>query len=522
MTLSEPDEYSDPVDLLVDSAPGVTDYQQRDHPARGTRKGMTREQRADHDRRIAEACHDGMTQSRAAIEFGVSTSTVNAAVRRYDSAEAAASSLPEKPRQTRSPRRDPVTVADVFDGREALRRLRDNARNAGEAPFAVLAAAIIRVLVATPPTLTLPGVGARSGTGSLNMYAALAAPSGGGKGESADVARNSLDVIDTHGTAVTVRELPIGSGEGLIAAFMPPPGATEPEESRLLFDVDEITQLTALSGRTGATLEPTILSMFSGKTVGNTNASKETTRRVEAGTYRVGILTAMQPSNAGDLLNKHGSGLPQRFLWADMDDPEHDMDTPEAPPVQVKVPAKDDPPRSVVVCDEVRAAIRADKEGKRDGHYPHAWDSHAIQCQEIVGVALSLLDGRNGDVTSEDWRLAGLIWQHNRDTRVKCLQGSRDKATEEATERLLVRTAARDRVSDSRVEKAREVIEEALRAGQGRFARSKVRNDKARRCRTEFDDVLAEMKEDRKVSIATDKTAGAEWVVDIREDTEGA
>lgn len=417
------------------------------------------------------------------------------------------------------PRRE-VTVSDVFDNRESLRSIRDNARNAGEAPFAVLAAVIIRVLVATPPALTLPGMGARSTPGSLNMYAAVAAPSGGGKGEVMAMAENCVIITDTHGKRVDIPVEPPGSGEGLVAKFTMPADPEVMPTTRVLFDVDEITNLTALSGRTGATLQPTLLSMWSGKTVGNTNASAATSRRVEGGTYRIGIIAGVQPSNAGALLNEAGSGLPQRFLWASMADPGVDLTTPAAPPVQVQVPAFDDPARSVNVCPEVRAALCADKVNKRKGMYPHPWDSHALQCREIIAVALSLLDGRDGDVTADDWHLAALIWQHNRDTRFKCLQGSRSQATEVATERERVRTEARDQVGDDRMDRAREVIAQALTEGNGRFHRSRVRNGKARRCRTEFDDILNEMIEARELALTRDQETGAEWVTDVRDSPE--
>lgn len=449
------------------------------------------------------------TPTRTPVE---ATNTTGAHSRTPQTPTGPDSAAPNAGEQADGPARREVTVSEVFDGRRSLRSIRDNARNAGEAPFAVLVAVIIRVLCATPPSLTLPGLGARSAPGSLNLYGALAAPSGGGKGEVMALAENCIEITDTRGKRVDVPVHPIGTGEGLVATFAMPEDPDVMPTTCALFDVDEITNLTALSGRIGATLQPTLLSMWSGKTVGNTNASKTTSRRVEGGRYRLGVLAGVQPANAGALLDEAGSGLPQRFVWASMDDPEHDMDTPPAAPVQVTVPSFEDPARSVEVCHQVREALRADKERKREGRYPHPWDSHALQCREIIAVALSLLDGRNGDVTAEDWHLAGLVWQHNRNTRWKCLQGSRDQATEEAAERERVRIGARDQMDDDRMTRAREVIEQALSDGKGSFHRSAIRNGKARRCRAEFDDVLTEMIEARKLTPSRDEDTGAEWV----------
>lgn len=419
------------------------------------------------------------------------------------------------------PQLTPVTVAEMFDSRASLRSIRDNARNAGEAPFAVLVAVIIRLLACTPPSLTLPGFGARSAPGSLNLYGAVAAPSGGGKGEVMALAENCLIVRDTHGKVVDLETFSIGSGEGLVAVFDMPEDPEELPVTRAMAEVDEITELTALSGRTGATLQPKLLSMWSGKSVGNRNRGKGTSQQVEAGRYRLTVMAGVQPGNADSLLNPEAStsGLPQRFLWASMTDPGYDMSTPAADPVTVEVPAGDDRARSVEVCPEVWDALRADKARKRAGNYPHPWDSHAIQCREIIGVALSLLDGRNGDVDAEDWRLSGLLWRHNRDTRLDCLRGSHARAAAAAADRERVREDARGQLGDDRMSRAREVIEWALSDGNGRFHRSEVRNGKVRRYRAEFDDVLTEMAEARQVVVSRDKETGAEWVIDLRQDT---
>lgn len=360
----------------------------------------------------------------------------------------------------------PVTVDQVFNGRASLRSIRDNARNAGEAPFAVLIACIIRLLACTPPSLTLPGFGVRSAPGSLNLYGAVAAPSGGGKGEVMALAEHCMTIRDTHGQIVDLETFSIGSGEGLVSVFEMPDDPETMPTTRAMAEVDEITELTALSGRTGATLQPKLLSMWSGKSVGNRNRGRDTSQQVDAGRYRLTVMAGVQPGNAGALLNPEAStsGLPQRFVWASMEDHGYDPDTPAVDPVRVNVPAGDDPARSVNVCPEVRAALRDDKAMKRAGRYPHPWDAHAIQCKEILGVALSLLDGRNGDVSPEDWRLAGLLWQHNRDTRRACLAVCEGAAVDAAAARRVTDAEARDRAADTMTEKYTHTVrEKALR-----------------------------------------------------------
>ncbi|MGP5039265.1 DUF3987 domain-containing protein [Corynebacterium variabile] len=407
--------------------------------------------------------HDHPVQAPTSAE---STPSVSPAKRLNDHPAPTGTPQPRKQPLTSTdvPRLTPVTVEEVFDGRASLRSIRDNARNAGEAPFAVLIAVIIRLLACTPPSLTLPGFGVRSAPGSLNLYGAVAAPSGGGKGEVMALAEHCMTIRDTHGQIVDLETFSIGSGEGLVSVFEMPDDPETMPTTRAMAEVDEITELTALSGRTGATLQPKLLSMWSGKAVGNRNRGKDTSQQVAAGRYRLTVLAGVQPGNAGELLNAEAStsGLPQRFIWASMEDKGFNPDTPAVDPVRIEVPAFDDPARNVKVCKEVWDALRADKARKRAGKYPHAWDSHAIQCTEILAVALSLLDGRDGDVNPEDWRLAGLLWQHNRDTRRACLAVCEGAAVEAAAARRITDAEARDQAADTITEKYTSTVRERV------------------------------------------------------------
>lgn len=507
-------------------------------------RSLSREQREIRNREIWQVLDMGADQYQTAEVFDMDQSAVSRVVRNGrpstgspDQQEPADDERPDSlpgtgdrdrttlvpddeaaARRATAPEAQPqVTVAEMFDGRASLRSIRDNARNAGQAPFAVLLAVIIRLLACTPPSLTLPGIGKLSSPGSLNLYGAVTAASGGGKGEVMALAEHCLRVRDTHDRAVDVETFPIGSGEGLVAMFALPEDPEELPVTRAMAEVDEITELTALSGRTGATLQPKLLSMWSGKAVGNQNRSKATSQQAQAGRYRLTLLSGVQGGNAAALLNPQASvnGLPQRFVWASMTDHGFNMDTPAAEPVAVEVPAGDDRARSVEVCPEIREAIRADLRGKRTGRPPHPWDAHAIQCREIIGVALSLLDGRNGDVSSDDWRLSGLLWRHNRDTRNQCMRESQTSSADAAADRERVRDDARGQLGDDRMRQAREAIETALSEGGGRFLRSAVRN-KGRRYRNEFDDVLTEMVEARQVALSQDQETGAQWVTDLR------
>ena len=92
--------------------------------------------------------------------------------------------------------------------------------------------------------------------------------------------------------------------------------------------IDEGEALTQLGTRSGSTLLLTLRSIWSGKTIGNTNAARENRRIVPAGQYTFGVIVGLQDSKAGPLLDDVDAGTPQRFGWSYA----IDSDLPDAPP----------------------------------------------------------------------------------------------------------------------------------------------------------------------------------------------
>ncbi|MGP5300943.1 hypothetical protein ACTXM9_15065, partial [Corynebacterium variabile] len=84
-----------------------------------------------------------------------------------------------------------------------------------------------------------------------------------------------------------------------------------------------------------------------------------------------------------------------------------------------------------------------------------------------------------------------------------------------AVEREETRDAAMDRVSASRAARARRLIEDALKAGNGRCSRSEL-NRRARKYRDEFSDVCEEMTEARQIACDVDPATGKTWLIDLR------
>src|SRR5699024_6727136 len=79
----------------------------------------------------------------------------------------------------------------------------------------------------------------------------------------------------------------------------------------------------------GSTLMPQLRQLYSGETIGFSNAGKDTRVTVPRHTYRAGLIVGVQPLKAGALLDDADGGTPQRFIWAPVGDPA----APDTPPV---------------------------------------------------------------------------------------------------------------------------------------------------------------------------------------------
>lgn len=399
--------------------------------------------------------------------------------------------------QPSTTRPTPPTVDDVFDRRASLQMLRDNAREAcHKSPWAVLGAAIAYVLAAVPPGLQLPPTGKYGSPGSLNQFIAITGGSGAGKGETIDIARKSLNIVDTAGRQVYTEYGNGGSGEGLISAFLPPEDEQEIRLTRKLVVFDEIAELASLKARKGSTTESTLLSMWSGKQVGNDNATKETSRRLVAHTYRLAVVAGVQGENSGVLFSGTHSGLPQRFVWFDHKDIGAPRVSPQASdkPLEVTVPCEADPVRIVGIPDTALAEIEEAGWRKSQGNTPHPLDSHRELSMLKIGVALSLLDGRNGDVGEDDWQLAGLVWEHNEHTRLECWEQSRAHDVERSAEKIARGAQAREQADWQQMRKLQQRIVDILsRSDELRWSGAGQLRDQIRRNREQAWDVLQQL-----------------------------
>lgn len=392
----------------------------------------------------------------------------------------------------------------VFTHSPALRSLWGHSISRLCSPWGALGAALVRTSVALEPEVVLPNY---VGTyGSLNLMVGLVANSGGGKGASESVARDCFMV--SKGTQEQViLEKPLGSGEGIAETFTRRAAANSEEEhgtlTRALFTVSEIDKLGALKSRQGATVMETLRQVFSGETIGNTNGNKDTSRNVQAHTYRATLLVGIQPRRSGVLLSTDevDGGTAQRFLWLPTEP--YPLDKRQRPgelsPAVVNLADSINTGERVViefpkqVGDHTRQ-LRIDRlTGK--SHDPLAGHRNLLQLK--VAAHLAVIGGRTA-ATMNDWHVADLILQKSDETRLWCLDGLKEVQETEATrraERALTQEEARHKQTMKRL---REQAVQKL----GAYGRMRIEGTEGLEQRTAYKyrhlvkDVVAELEED--------------------------
>ena len=300
---------------------------------------------------------------------------------------------------------------DFWQSRPSLQQIYDAALGRMCSPWAVLAHCAARALMIVGPAGYLPPL--IGGAGSLNSFFAIIAPSGGGKSAAEDVSRSIIPV--TH------LERSLGSGEGLVESFFRPADKETGEPAgryqKILFLVDESDILAALRSRSGATIAGMLRTAWSGKTL-SLGYRGRTNEIIEAHSYRMCLIVAMQPAKAAWLLEDADGGTPQRFLWFPSTDPRISLDKwRNDDPQMLAVP----PWREweyafeIPLPDEARELILSEREKAAQGQQD-ALDGHALFCREKFAYALAVLDNRI-EMSSEDWRLAGIASEVSARTR---------------------------------------------------------------------------------------------------------
>ncbi|MFF4356900.1 hypothetical protein [Streptomyces sp. NPDC001604] len=317
-----------------------------------------------------------------------------------------------------------------------------------------------------------------AGYASLNLFGGIIGPSGIGKSSGVEVAERLMPAP----AGLDFRDgLPIGSGEGLAEVFM---GVVEEETGEVrrrgatetpvtvsvrkqvrhnaFFYVDEGATITRLMReRSGSTLGETLRSAAVGQTLGQTNASKDTSRYIPSGSYSMGLLVGFQPETVAPLFEEVAEGTPQRFVWVQVIDPAiPDVQPPWPGELRVwqnaaiVAPGDEASGFVLVTFDEtIRTELRVADLAKARGHVSpvlqNPFDSQAPVMKVKLAALLAILAGRR-HVTVEDWRLAQLLWDASCATRDAVIDYTEAKRRAEQEKRTLARIEEEVRVEGAK------------------------------------------------------------------------
>ncbi|WP_455362004.1 bifunctional DNA primase/polymerase [Streptomyces sp. SYSU K21746] len=363
-----------------------------------------------------------------------------------------------------------------------------------------------------------------AGFASLNLFGGILGPSGIGKSTGVDVA----DRLMPAPPGLDFRDgLPVGSGEGMAEVFM---GTREEPTGEIykggpkkgdpvtvtiraqvrhnaFFYVDEGKTLTRLmSERSGSTLGETLRSAAVGQTLGQTNASRETSRYIPSGSYSMGLLVGFQPETAAPLFDEVAEGTPQRFIWTQVIDPSIPDEPPPWPGELTSWRLAIDAEQPTLVSfdqpikDDLRRADLAKARGETSAENMNPLDSHAPLMRVKVASLLAILAGRL-HVNTEDWELARLVWEAScaaRDEVVAYAERQRRQEQEKRTQARIAeevrvehaKASAEDARADKAVERIATRIAVLVHEG-GALSRSSIRTKFAGRDKKHMGDAIA-------------------------------
>jgi hypothetical protein len=348
---------------------------------------------------------------------------------------------PDRPAHVEASGEIQTPGVSVWDERPALAHIRDAAHSRMVAPYAVFGCIAARIAAFTPPSSCLPPtVGGRS---PLSLFIALHGASGAGKSSPVACATDLLPIQPP----LTIGPLGLGSGEGLVEAFMElveeTDGAGKKKKVKrqvyrgALFILDEGQMLAEIGARRGSTILPVLRTAWSGEDPGQANASVETRRTLRKGTYHVGLISLWQDKAGAALIEDQDGGTPQRFIWLPTTDPAFPDEEPDWPgELDVRLPDTIatngvlgynplglDPAIKTEIREKRRAVVRGHlKEPPLDAH-------RRLNKLKLAGV-LAILDGRHA-ITLDDWRIAEHFMCVSDAVRDTVLDRSRDRLVQE-------------------------------------------------------------------------------------------
>lgn len=316
-----------------------------------------------------------------------------------------------------------VLPKSFFERSATLARIYREAMSRSGNPEAVLMNTLARVALATPPSVTLPGLGG-SGSGSLNLMMFTVATTGGGKGATEAIAKGLLPL------PTIISDAQPSSAQGLVQKFLGPDDDPEAPRGQLKqvhqavgFSTSESTILQHIAEHReqGPIFGATLRQLAVGESVGQSNAKAERDRHLDAGSYRCTFSAYGQPHTLAWLLDPGGSeelgGTLSRFMWsAKSIAPKAKGRRSPSPPIApldwiVPVgPITLTFPESAIDDVELWSAVFSHDDGSVIAPRDSYWSVNRMK----LAACLALLeDPTTGSVSDDDWRRAGLLMDYS-------------------------------------------------------------------------------------------------------------
>lgn len=352
---------------------------------------------------------------------------------------------------------EPVSLEQrFFAATTILATIRQAAHSRLVTPWSVLGAVLARVTAEVPPHVVLPPlVGSDA---SLNLAVALVAGSGGGKSGAVSCAQDLIRMPQRF-----AQDIGPGSGEGLMMAFLERDPDTKTNVLKpnplALLAADEVAQIGTVQGRASqATFGPVVRTMLTGGAVSTTAADPERRRSLPANSYRLCIVSGVQPKLSDVLLADTDAGTPQRWLWLPADDPQWDAELTKWPgSISWRLPAPHhhdaDGRVRIEVPDVARQAVYEARirQLQRQGN---PLDGHRLLTRLKVAAALALLHS-GYDITPHWWQLAGVVMHRSDITRGHCVAELAAKAEAEQRGRGRLDAVRESGAREARTDEAR-------------------------------------------------------------------
>lgn len=422
-------------------------------------------------------------------------------------------------------------VEAFWDERPVHAAIRDTARGLLASPWGTLGVVLMRASASMPTDIVLPRTVGREA--SLNGFVGLCGASGIGKGACEGAGKAAID----FGTSTHIEN--IGSGEGFAKtyAYRTNKGEYKIIRDSAILSAAEIDTMAAIAQRGGSTLLGEIRKLIMGERLGMANSDPTKRVPVEEHRYRAGVIVGIQPENSGVLLNDAKGGTPQRMLWLPANDPDAPDDEPDVPNRWAwSVPGFD--PHEL--DEEELAELALDKERDREELRPlqippeavelmkstrrkqlrgepldDALDGHALLTRAKVAAWLMWIDGRTDAVTSDDWRLAGVVMRVSDQTRenVRALYRKHewDLDVKGSKRRARLSVIGDDHTHKTNLDLVRRRLLKMLREGDDWISGSHLRGRLAANKRELFDEVIEELLETGEIVERTAKQGGKRY-----------